>query len=61
MKNVELEEVRATLTDEEIETVDAKVGEKRAKNRKRIFDRELAQELKDLDLTPEEYEEIFGF
>lgn len=45
---------------EQIEKEDAKIGEKRSKTRSKLFDRQLMQELKDLGLTKEEYEEIFG-
>lgn len=43
-----------------IEKQDEIVGTERAKVRKRIADAQMREELKELDLTPEEYLEIFA-
>lgn len=50
---------RSTLSKEEIEAKDAEIGAKRSEIRKRISDAKMREELKELDLTPEEYESIF--
>lgn len=59
---------RATMSAEDIEAIDAKVGEKRARNRRSIEDikmerelrRNLHSEISDDDLTSDEYHSIFS-
>lgn len=50
-----------TTENNSIEEQDAKIGAKRAKLRSSIEDVQMRQELKELGLTREEMEDIFGY
>lgn len=50
-----------SIENNSIEEQDAKIGAKRSKLRSSIEDIQMRQELKELDLTCEEMEDIFGY